>query len=540
MKFGTFPIDQSAGLILAHAVVTPSRRLKKGYQLTAEDIRTLKEEAVPEVMGAILEVGDVQEDNAAQRLAACVAGPGCSITAPFTGRCNLISEHAGILTLNESAIHRANTVDEAITLATLEQFERVSAGQTIATAKIIPFSCREKDLSGIEEHARAVAPVLRVHPFSAKKVVLISTVLPETKPSVLDKSKSVLEARLGDCQNELAEETRCNHAVSNLTASISGALKDGAELVLIFGASAITDRADVIPAAIEAAGGAVDHLGMPVDPGNLLLLGHHGDVPVIGLPGCARSPKLNGFDWVLERLLADVPVNRDHIMSMGVGGLLKEIPTRPQPREKETVDTAEPKIGAVILAAGQSRRMGPANKLLEDLDGKPMVRHVADAVLASGFERTLVVTGHDAARVEKALSSLPVSFAQNDDFASGLSASLKVGIKQALQTSPNLDAVIVCLGDMPRITADHLKALKDAFDPSQDHRIVVPTHLGKRGNPVIWGRDFFDDIMGLKGDVGARSLIGQYEDSVIEVPLDTDAIFLDIDTPAALAAERDT
>jgi molybdenum cofactor cytidylyltransferase len=105
-----------------------------------------------------------------------------------------------------------------------------------------------------------------------------------------------------------------------------------AELIVVFGASAIADRRDVIPSAIEAAGGQVEHFGMPVDPGNLLLMGSVAGKPVIGAPGCARSPKENGFDWVLHRILADVPVTRADITALGVGGLLMEIVTRPQPR----------------------------------------------------------------------------------------------------------------------------------------------------------------------------------------------------------------
>ncbi len=104
-------------------------------------------------------------------------------------------------------------------------------------------------------------------------------------------------------------------------------------MVIVFGASALCDFDDVIPAAIRAAGGEVLRAGMPVDPGNLLVLGRLGETPVIGAPGCARSPKENGFDWVLDRLIAGLDVTSDDIAGMGVGGLLMEIPTRPQPRE---------------------------------------------------------------------------------------------------------------------------------------------------------------------------------------------------------------
>src|SRR5262249_47827061 len=184
-------------------------------------------------------------------------------------------------------------------------------------------------------------------------------------------------------------------------------LQAGAELVLVFGASAIADRRDVIPAAIEAAGGAVEHFGMPVDPGNLMLIGELAGRPVLGAPGCARSPKENGFDWILARLLAGLPVSRADITGLGVGGLLMEIVTRPQPREapREAPPPERRRIAAIVLAAGRSTRMG-SNKLVAELNGKPLVRIAAEQALASRADPVIVVTGHEPERVEKALAGL--------------------------------------------------------------------------------------------------------------------------------------
>ena len=539
MKFGIFPTDDAEGVILAHTVITPAQRFKKSHVLTRVDVGHLKEAGITEVMGARLEDGDVGEDTGAHRLASCVSGRNIELTKAFTGRCNLVAASDGLLVVNEAHVNDINNVNEALTLATLPQYSRVTAGQTVATAKIIPFACRETDLRAAENAAETARDTICIHPFKSKKITLISTRLSETKESVLRKSADILEERLRRCRNRLTDHVQCGHTVSALTRELQTALNSGTQLVLIFGASAITDRGDIIPSAIEQAGGSVDHLGMPVDPGNLLLLGHKGNIPIIGLPGCARSPKLNGFDWVLERLLADVSVTPSDIKGMGVGGLLKEIPTRPQPRDDMIERNDAPQIGAIILAAGQSSRMGAVNKLLEPVDGEPMVRCVARNVLDVGFDTVLVVTGHENERVQTILSDLPVAFARNPDYASGLSSSLSTGIKALQKTHPELDGVMVCLGDMPRITPTHLSSLKDAFDSSGNACIVIPTTNGKRGNPVLWSRDFFDEITTLKGDVGARSIIGQYPESIVDVDLKSDAIFLDVDTPEALQNLRD-
>ena len=217
--------------------------------------------------------------------------------------------------------------------------------------------------------------------------------------------------------------------------------------MIVFGASAIADRRDVIPAAITEIGGAIEHFGMPVDPGNLLLIGSAGGVPVLGAPGCARSPVENGFDWVLMRLLAGLKVTRAELTGMGVGGLLMEIVTRPQPRTVADLE-ANRNVAAIVLAAGRSTRMGGPNKLLAELDGKKLVRIVAEQALASKATDVIVVTGHQADLVEQALAGLNVKFVRNPDFAGGLASSVKAGISAV---PDNADGAVVCLGDMPLI-----------------------------------------------------------------------------------------
>jgi len=310
-------------------------------------------------------------------------------------------------------------------------------------------------------------------------------------------------------------------------------LKSGAELVIVFGASAIADKRDVIPAAVEAVGGKIEHFGMPVDPGNLMLVAAANGTPVLGAPGCARSPKENGFDWILARLLCGLPVTRRDITGMGVGGLLMEIVTRPQPRADEA--PAGRKAAAIVLAAGRSTRMGGPNKLLADVGGRPMVRIAVEQALASKARPVIVVTGHQRERVEEALAGLPVTFVHNPDFAQGLSTSLKAGVAALPQEA---DGVIVCLGDMPQVDAALIDRLISGFDPERGALVVVPTIAGKRGNPVVWSRRFFAELAGLDGDVGARHLIATYPEAVVEVPVDGNAAFTDIDTPDALEAVR--
>ena len=323
------------------------------------------------------------------------------------------------------------------------------------------------------------------------------------------------------------------HEPRALAAALAEVQDAGAELTLVFGASAIADRRDVIPAALEAAGGRIEHFGMPVDPGNLMLIGTLAGTPVVGAPGCARSPKENGFDWILARLLAGLPVTGKDVTSMGVGGLLMEIVTRPQPRAIPQPDGR--RVAGLVLAAGRSTRMGGPNKLMAEIGGKPLVRYAVEQVLASRARPVIVVTGHERARVEAALAGLDVRFTHNPHFADGLSTSLKAGLAALPEDA---DGAIVCLGDMPQVDAKLIDRLIAAFDPAHGALIVIPTIAGKRGNPVVWSRRFFPELMSLEGDVGARHVIGRYGEALVEVPAADAAALTDIDTPEALRAVK--
>ena len=190
-------------------------------------------------------------------------------------------------------------------------------------------------------------------------------------------------------------------------------------------------------------------------------------------------------------------------------------------------------IAAVVLAAGRSSRMGGPNKLLAEIGGRPLVRIVAEAALASQARPVVVVTGHERERVEAALAGLPVTFVHNPNYAEGLGTSLRAGIAAV---PAQADGVVVCLGDMPQVDAALIDRLIAAIDPDKGALVAVPTIDGKRGNPVVWSRRFFSDLMAVEGDVGARHLIGRYGEAVVEVPVTGTGVLTDIDTPEALAA----
>jgi molybdenum cofactor cytidylyltransferase len=534
MKFGAVPPREAEGAIAVHSIRKGGMVLKKGTLIGKSEVAALEAAKVSEIVVARLEPGDVSEDVAAADIAAAVAGKGVHVDRAFTGRANLFAEHAGVMVVDKGGVDALNDVDPAITFATLNAYAPVVAGKMIATVKIIPFAvsgeARDKALAA----AHAAKPIVRIAPFKIRKVGIISTLLPGLADKVIQKTLKVTEDRLAPAGAVIIAEKRVPHETRALAKALDDVLKAGAEMVVVFGASAIADTRDVIPAAVEQIGGRLEHFGMPVDPGNLMLVAQANGRPVIGAPGCARSPKENGFDWILMRLLAGLPVTRTDITGLGVGGLLMEIVTRPQPRAEPEPEKGR-NIAALVLAAGRSTRMGGPNKLLEEINGKALVRHVAEHVLASRAKPVIVVTGHQKERVERALAGLPVTFVHNPDFATGLSTSLKAGIAAV---PAEADGAIVCLGDMPQVSATLIDRLIGAFEPERGALVVIPTIEGKRGNPVLWARRFFADLAAVEGDVGARHLIGGYAEAVVEVALDDAAALTDVDTPEALIAVR--
>jgi molybdenum cofactor cytidylyltransferase len=328
MQFGAVPLGQAEGAILAHSVMLPQGRLRKGAVLGAAEIAALASAGLTEVTVARLEAGDISEDAAADLLAAALLpAEGLTRSQAFTGRVNLNATGPGVVEVDAEAVLALNRIDPAITLATLAPLCRVQAGTLVGTVKIIAYGVAAAAVAAACEAAQGA---LRVRPVVMRGASLILTEVAGQEDKLSQKGRRAVAARLRALGMELASV----EVVAHEEAAIAGALaRAGGEMVLILTGSATSDLYDTAPQGVRLAGGEVLRFGMPVDPGTLLFLGRFGGRPVVGLPGCARSPALNGADWVLERLACGIDVSGEDIAAMGVGGLLKEIPIRPQLRE---------------------------------------------------------------------------------------------------------------------------------------------------------------------------------------------------------------
>lgn len=323
MKFGEVPVAGAQGAILAHSVAVQGGRLRKGLVLGPADVSALIASGHDTVTVAQLDPDDLDEDQAAAQLASALVGDGLRMSVAATGRVNIIANGAGIARIDAGAIHAFNAINPMITVATVPPYHRVDAGTMVATIKIISYGVPREDVTQAALVGKGAFGLL---PPVYRTASLIET---RTDSDPSSKGRDALHGRLDRLQMELEDRVITDHDISTLAHAISEAAGD---VVFILTASATSDPNDVGPAAVRAAGGTVTQFGIPVDPGNLLFLGEIGGKPVIGLPGCARSPALNGADWVLERVLCGVDLIPADFAAMGVGGLLNEIPTRPKPR----------------------------------------------------------------------------------------------------------------------------------------------------------------------------------------------------------------
>lgn len=532
MKFGSVPTQQAGGATLAHSLKVGTATLRKGRKLSAGDVETLIAAGISTVVVSVLDDTDMPENAAAEMLAATLATPNITADAAFAGRANLIATEPGVLRVDRGVVDGFNGINEAITLATLPDYARVAKGQMAATVKIIPYGVERARVDEVLE--RVARPALTLHPFQMRSALLVLTHTPGFKMSLIAKAEAVLRARLTALGITEITVKLVKHKLEAVTECLSGARED---LVLILGASATSDRADICPAAVVDAGGQIERFGMPVDPGNLLFLGKLGGRPVVGLPGCARSPALNGADWVLERLAAGLPISSQDIARMGAGGLLKEIPTRPQPRIGKTAPKEKPVVDILLLAAGTSSRMRGSDKLMEEIDGEALLTRTARAAANSKANRAILILPPNAEARQAAIEGLGVETTLSHHASEGMAASLRAGLETV---DKDVDAVIVAFADMPEIDTAAFNDVIDAFDPQAERLIArATTATGRPGHPVLFGRPFFEALSGLKGDEGARSILRAAKEFVVDVPLGGNAAITDLDTPEDWAAWRE-
>ena len=542
MKRLELPTREALGHYLAHTQRTTSGVIRKGRELDQATLTRLLRAGVDRLQVICLDPNDLHEDEAAARLAHPLLDDGLTLDIADGGRCNLVASRRGLLQIDEARVHALNERDEALTLATLPPWSVVERGQVVASLKVIPFALPANAVKGwLEQLHHQASPPLRLHRFNTLPVALLRTHAEDDAPSSDKRLAQLTARRLAYYGCVLSEVRHCVHRPEALAAELEQ-LKGRCRLILVAGHSATLDREDVLPAGIELAGGETRHLGLPVEPGNLLLYGNLEQTPLIGLPGCAKSASLNGLDLLLPRLAAGLPLQRRDLTRLGVGGLLRDRQRefsqqslRPVAHDGPGEEVRPPApVTALVLAAGSSKRMG-RNKLLLPLAGRPMIQHTLDALQGSGVAGITLVSGHQSLRLRDQLQDHPLQpqlrIVNNPDHASGLASSLRRGLKKLPADHGGL---LLLLGDMPLLTPALVQKILARFHELGGEKIVIPCYRGQRGHPRIWPARLVRMMALARGDRGADFIIRQNPAWVEELELDDPAVIRDFDTPEAL------
>ncbi len=506
---------------MAHSLTVAGKKWHKGSTLTEENIKPLSALGVENVQVFLLGADDISEDEAAETAANHICGKGLNVVPVGRGRANLVATTDGIF-IPDKAIDSINLLDDAFSAASLPSHTAVYSGQLVATIKVVPYAVSKVVLSKLTTHDT----MAQVHAYKKLKALAIVT-----GSDITDKIKHTLQHRLSRLNSNIEDYRVVAHNQTSVTEAINDLKRSDANLILLLGVSAISDHRDVIPAALEAANGKIIKLGIPTDPGNLLMLGQLCGKYVIGLPGCARSPALNGLDFVLERIAANLPLGHRELTLMGTGGLLKEMPERRVPRAPIIKTTSSTSITSVVLAAGKANRAQGISKLLSKIKDRSVLETTITNIAKQSKSAIHVVTGHNAQALNDILTKLNVTVVHNAEYERGMGVSLASGI-DSLKNKPSY--AMICLADMPFIRADTYEKLTLAAQQAHEGAILIPTFHGKRGHPVVWHQQYFNKLIALNADIGGKQIIQEAREHVIEVPVEDAGILIDLDTPEML------
>lgn len=492
MMFATVPTSEAGGGILVHSITVGKKRLRKGRALSQADIDALQAAGIDQVTIAKLDKDELGEDESAGRIAdSLLAGTSdIDCSAPFTGRANLYAEIPGLVQIDAERVMEINRVDPAITLATLPNLARVSRRSMIATVKIIPYGVHSRYVAA----AAAIGPgTIRLRPVVHRTAGLVLTRVTGQPQRLMEKGRAAIESRLSALGIRLSETWVVDHDPIEVGVALQNC--EG-NILLILTGSATSDQRDVGPDGLKRAGGELHRFGMPVDPGNLLFYGDLGSRPVIGLPGCARSPALNGADWVLERLACGLKLSDSDFAAMGTGGLLKEIPVRPQPRAAAKSVTMRPVVEAVILQTDGSGKL----------------------------ERAVAATGRS--KVDKVHAIAPASEIQPTDSEGKISRGEEESRQDSVfperiragmaSLTDKADAVLLIRSEC-LVEPVQINRLIAAFSPADGREICELRVAGKQKClAILLGKRFFESLAGLTSQAELDNLRREAKDFLVE------------------------
>ena len=536
MQFGDFPVYDALGIELVHDVKCREKTLKKGTVLTASDLNLLKYSGIKTVTGVRFSSADILPETAADILLKAMIGDYLRYTLPDkTGYSEIFADTDGILVYEQDRFNRLNACCENISLTAVQPNIPVYKGQFLGNLRLFGPAVDAEKLNEAVTKISGIGSLLKIAPYAFCKIGFIRTIMSNSSVPSLDEDK--LTMRFGAFGLDVVYSDLCEHSADAVEKAVRNAIDARAEIVLVESQVPPLHPDDVVPTGFKESAGDIDRIGWPVDEGLSLVLGHKNDVKLLGY--CAEDFEKPAFDRLL-RLLAtkSLPAAAD-IPALALNGLsLIRMTKRITPEQTQKSMAVESvsdshKIAVVVLAAGSSRRMIGTNKLLESINGLPMIDHTVRAALSSEADYVVVVTGHDAKFIERRLEQYDVKIVRNPDYVSGVLGSLRLGLAVL---PPDIAGAVVLPADMPAFTEEYIDMLIDAFDAKASRPpVVVPTFGSVRHNPVLWPKDLFNVVKIVPEDARYVPTLIEHSDYLKEIPLKDDLPLTDINTRGDLA-----
>ena len=531
MKFGEFPAYDALGLELVHDVKCQGKTLKKGHILTSADLSLLKYSGIKTITGVQFSSEDVLPETTADILLKTLAGDYLRYTMPDeTGYSEIFADIDGTFVFDQERLKRFNMHSELISLITIQPYIPVYKGQFIANLRVFGPAVPAEKLNEAITKISGTGPLLKVAPYAFCKIGFIRTLISNSSIPPMDDDK--LAARFAAFGFRIVYSDLCEHNVAAIEKAVRNAIDAEAEIVLVESQNPPLHRDDIVPMGFKEAAADIDRLGWPVDTGLSLVIGHKNNVKLLGYS--AEDAEQPAFDRLLRFMATNSLPNPDTFSSLAMNGLSLGRMTKRISKEQMQNSIAvasltdSEKIAVVILAAGSSRRMVGTNKLLESINGLPMIEHVVRSALSSNADYVVVVTGHDAKFIEKRLEQYDVKIVRNADYVSGVLGSVRLGLAVL---PPDIAGAVILPADMPAFTEDYIDKLIEAFDFTAKRRpVVLPVFNSVRHNPVLWPRDLFNVVKIVPEDSQFVPALIEHSDYIKEIPLKDDLPLTDINT----------
>ncbi len=500
---------QIKSAILGHGLVWNNQKFPKSSPLE----NFLNNAEIPENYQfhvAYPDNNDWHEQKITEQLANDFLGENIKCEITKSGRVNFIAKIDGILHFNTENLDKFNELTPEITMATRPYCTQIYQGEIVASCKIIPYFVAGNIVK--KSMVLAKKSCLNISPLQGGKAHLIFTYLEEIPPQKLQKSAQIFQKRLLKYNYEVGKISNVRHHCQELSEFLTQIPPKDFDLIAIMGAVSIADINDIVPKALINCGGKIIRYGMPVDPGNLLLLGEISNCPFLGLPGCAKSPKFNGLDFILQRLAARINITSKDIAQLGKIGLLPENYDRGALRAVNYPVASKPLIA--ILAAGKGERMAQdLAKPLTIFRDKALLEWVIDNINQALPSKDIIIIVNDSPQgkqVQEFCLTKQYKFIINNQYNEGIASSLRLAVNYASQTH---SALMVFLADMPNITPKTIATIWQEFQRDTQNIMAVQPKFGSQlGHPVVFNPRIFSELAKLSGDTGAKTFMENLSD----------------------------